>query len=130
MSRGTNLFSNIPFTRQDPIPHLLSNDLCAVRALPVPEIPQDPTSSAEIRRQQFLGNVRQLLMDATTMPALGEYHPQYLSDLHHMRRATQQLQEAVTYLEDSMDNMIANYTNRQLMPAYFYELCRDFPSQL
>ena len=104
--------------------------MCAVRNLPVPEIPQDPTSHSLVQRRRFLQNVRQLMLDATTMPALADYHSQYLTDLCHVRRVTRRLHDAVLDLDEAMSEMINRYSGRQLLPEYFHDLCDEFPSQL
>lgn len=103
---------------------------CAVRELPVPQIPQGPTTSTLFQRRRFLRNVHTLMLDAATMPALGEYHPQYLTDLCRVRKATRKLHAAVAELDDTMSDLIHNYSGRQVLPEYFHELCRDFSSQI
>lgn len=70
------------------------------------------------------------MQDAATMPALGEYHPQYLTDMCHVRRATRELHAAVSNLDQAMTDMINHYSGRQVLPEYFRELCQDFSSQL
>lgn len=92
----------------------------------MPEMPQDPTTSRRAVHARFMRNVHRLMRDATTMPALGDYHSQYLHDLSAVRKATASLGAAVDRLAVAMDHIIDNYSNRQLMPQYFDDMCADF----
>lgn len=93
-------------------------------------MPQDPTSSQRLGRRDFLTNVRRLLMDAATMPALGEYHAQYIQDLQRIQLRTRTLRQAVDNFNLAMDDMIERYAQRSLVPEYFHELCTQYQEQV
>eukprot|EP00892_Ulva_mutabilis_P010991 jgi/Ulvmu1/8264/UM041_0075.1 len=101
-----------------------------VREHPHPTMPQDPTSSQRLGRRDFLINVRRLLMDAATMPALGEYRAQYIQDLQRVQVRTRTLRQAVDNFNLAVDDMIVHYTQRPLVFEYFHELCTQYQEQV
>lgn len=104
--------------------------LRAVLELPLPHIPRGATSSKEVQRQRFLGNVHELMLDTTSrVLLLVKYHEQLCRVTSSIRRTTANLTETLSELDEVMHDLCEACTDQSRMP-YFKNLCRDFPSQL
>lgn len=64
------------------------------------------------------------------MPALGEYHSQFRADMITARRCARMLRRSATAFDVAMTNLINNYTYRDHLPEYFYDLYQQFRETL